>query len=321
METIKPMMSQEEIKRFIELGLGRGIDATNISPWINKSSFQVRNPTPGNLIGTDEGGLLQSYKSSISSIIDLQAELKESVSNPNTPISLGLEGEMSRSFHSSRRAVGRKVINRTVSFRIDYADNKEYDKSTPDLTKKESLASIQLQPTFEEFLSQWILKRINDHRRQVTEMSKIKEEGITALSDYLRSASKEEAGLVVDDCSNFIHLHGVTHYVNSISLGASEHTVLTESQYSQVVKKGFDISIFGTRFRSSKTIVKVQMLGKIVNEKVEKSSGNEAVVEIKILPLHSLIQQSNHLHLAMQKALTKYTEEKSIQPSKYHNTI
>lgn len=306
------MTSQEEITRFLELGLGRGIDATNESPWSNKSSFQVQNPTPDNLIWTDEGGSLQSCKSSISSIIDLQTELKESVSNPNTPVSLGLEGEMSRSYHSSRRAVGRKVINRTVSFRTDHADNKEHGKTTPpDLTKQDSTT----QSTFEEFLSHWILKRINDRQGQITEPSKIKESTM-ALSDYLRGASEEDTALVLGDCSNFILTHGVTHYVTSIALGASELTVVTESQYSQMVKKGFYISTSGTRFSSSKTIVKVQVLGKIINEEVEKNAGSEAVIEIKLLPLHSLIKQSNHLHLAMQKALIKYTEEKSIQPCK-----
>lgn len=304
METVKPTISDEEIRRFIELGLGRGVDSTNMSPWLNKSSFQVQTPTNANIIGTDKGGLLQTYKSNISSIVDLQAELKASLSSSNTPVSLSLEGEMSRSCYSSRRAVGRKVINRTISFKAGHES----------LTKN-TQPSDQMQLTFENYVSEWILKRVADRQGAMPQSQE--KESVLALHKYLSSASKKEADVVVDDCSNYIRLHGVTHYVTGISLGASEHTILTESQYSLMVKKGFDFSITGTRFSSSKAILKLQMLGKIVDEKVERGSGNEAVVEIQLLPLTSLIQQSSHLQLAMQEALIKYIEANSIRPSKF----
>ena len=295
------MVAEEEIPRFAELGLGRGVDSTNVSPWINKSAFQVRNPTVQNLIGTDEGGLLQSYKSSISGVVDIQEELKASVSTPNTPVSLGVEGELSRSCHASRKAVGRKVINRIISFRVGQEDS---DKSLP-----------KCMVTFEEFLSQWILNRINTREEKLAD-SKIEEDAGFTLNTYLSSASKKDTALVVDDCSNFIRLYGVTHYVTSISLGASEHTVVTESLYSQMVKEGFDISISDTKFKSSKTVLKIELLGRIVDEKVERGSENEAVVEIKLLPINSLIRPNSHLHHTMQEALINYIEKKSIKPSK-----
>lgn len=304
MESAQLVITSEEIKRFGELGLGRGLDSTNTSPWIDKGSFQVRNPSIDNLIGTDEGGVLQNYKSSISSIIEIQADLKASVSKPNTPFPLSLEGEISRSLRISRRAIGRKVVTKTVSYRADYTDQ------VPD-----SPSSVQL--LFEEYLSEWILKRLNDSGRKTPDAGDIKENCVSALNEYLLNASKEEMVMVTADCNHFIHLHGVTHYITSITLGASEHTIMTESQYSQAVKVGYDFSISGTRFKSSKSFLNMQCLGRIADGKAK----NEAVIEIKILPLHSLIHKNNQLHLAMQDALLQYIEEKAIQPSKYDLSI
>ena len=60
------VLTEKEMGRMIDLGLGRGIDATNEKPWVNKSSFQVRRVSFDNVIGTEEGGALQSYEREIS---------------------------------------------------------------------------------------------------------------------------------------------------------------------------------------------------------------------------------------------------------------
>ena len=301
MEASQLVITKEEIKRFAELGLGRGLDSTNTSPWIDKSSFQVRNPSIDNLIGTDEGGVLQNYKSSIASIIELQGDLKASVSRPNMPLPLSLEGEISRSLRISRRSIGRKVVTKTVSFRADCAD---HVPGSPG----------QIQLLFEEYLSEWILKRMSDAGRRTADSvgGGGGEDSVSTLNQHLLGANKDEVAMVTADCNHFVRLHGVTHYITSVTLGASEHTIMTESQYAQAVKVGYDFSISGTRFKSSKSFLSMQCLGRIANEK----AGNEAVIEVKVLPLHSLVQRNPQLHLAMQDALLQYIEEKAAQQSK-----
>jgi len=51
--------------RFVDLGLGRGIDASDPNPWLNKTSFQVRNVLRENIIGTDEGSALHTYQKEV----------------------------------------------------------------------------------------------------------------------------------------------------------------------------------------------------------------------------------------------------------------
>ncbi len=65
-ERVCPVLTKKEMGRMIEMGLGRGVDATDASPWVSKSSFQVRRVTFDSVIGTEEGGALQSYEREIS---------------------------------------------------------------------------------------------------------------------------------------------------------------------------------------------------------------------------------------------------------------
>ena len=65
-EKASPVLTEKEMGRMIDMGLGRGVDATDASPWVSKSSFQVRRVTLDSVIGTEEGGALQSYEQEIS---------------------------------------------------------------------------------------------------------------------------------------------------------------------------------------------------------------------------------------------------------------
>ena len=70
--------TDEELSRISELGLGRGVDATDPSPWSRKSSFQVRPVTSDRIITTNEGGALQTYEREIASVTTVQTSLKAS---------------------------------------------------------------------------------------------------------------------------------------------------------------------------------------------------------------------------------------------------
>ena len=189
------VLTSAEIDRMIDLGLGRGIDSTNPKPWHNKSAFQVRRVTAESVLGTEEGGSLQSFEREVTSVLSHQTNLKASVIVPQAPVQIGIDAEQSRSVSSTRRTVGKKVINRSVSFRGDFSDvpfvNNERDSTVRTLSRTydnapgavrsdadtsrslrllrdptepeadESVADMLKEYlTFEERLSKWITKRI-----------------------------------------------------------------------------------------------------------------------------------------------------------------
>lgn len=186
-----PALTSAEIERMIDLGLGRGIDATNAKPWANKTAFQVRRVIAEGVLGTEEGGSLQSYEREVASVVSHQTNLKASIVVPQSPVQIGMDAEQSRSVSSTRRTLGKVVINRSVSFLSDFNDIPVFNKETlvenvRDLMPRQLPVSSEppKQPqdlgevaqegakdssvadvyhdflTFEQRLSKWIVKRI-----------------------------------------------------------------------------------------------------------------------------------------------------------------
>ena len=199
-----PVFTPEEIFRFIDLGLGRGIDATNPRPWLNKTSFQVRRVHKDNIIGTEEGGSLQSYEREVASVHSQQTTMKLSITIPQSPLTLGTDAEMSRSISTSRRAIGKRVVNRTISFRDDFIDVPVSSAKDFCSAREEAMSSVHLvqslsaehqmqQPgyepgmthtkqsmlTFEERLAHWLVQRITAHREKAKILNKIDEDLLT----------------------------------------------------------------------------------------------------------------------------------------------
>ena len=197
------VISPNEIGRFVDHGLGRGVDITKQTPWLCKSSFQVRPVLLENIIGTEEGGSLQNYECEIISIQDQRGEMKASITVPQSPVTIGVDAEQSRSHCSKRRSVGKKVINRTISFRADFHDapssstrdpsqakveasllrKQVSSRSRPCSPQQEDLASAEdKNMTFEERLCKWILERV-EHRAELKTMQ--------ALVDKVASLKEE----------------------------------------------------------------------------------------------------------------------------------
>ena len=149
--------------RFVDLGLGRGVDASDPNPWLNKTSFQVRNVLRENIIGTDEGSALHTYQKEVISAFTLQAQLKASIPVPQAPIAIGVDSEQSKSVASTKRVVGCKVLVRTISFRegfedIPYTEQLSYSHQNEENAGKNSKQEELL--TFEERLGRWIARRM-----------------------------------------------------------------------------------------------------------------------------------------------------------------
>ena len=329
------------------------MDATDASPWLHKSSFQVRRVNIDNIIGTEEGGSMQSYEREVSSVTTQQTNLKASVAIPQAPVNLGLEGEQSRSVSTTRKAIGKRVMNRTISFSSQFDDlPQSSSKSVKTIdAQKETVVPKVVYATateveqkeldrqhvfnFEERLSKWILERII-HRYELAkkiedrtvppEISLVK--GVNPcddLSNYINAVDKEGAKQIVSDCADFVRHFRITHYVNSISLGASQYRLFSETEYySKIGAKGtfgFEslANLVISQSFSKKTTNKasdLRQIGRIVNEKVSRGTYDEAVIGIGILPIHQLVQL-RFLHLAMRKALLDYIEVQGDTSCKY----
>lgn len=122
-ETKKQNLTEDDItERCIKWGLGRGVDITKETPWLEKSSFQVRAVCIQDLVETDEGGLLKGYSDLVNSTTTIRSQVQAGVKAPDVPISIGVDLEYSRTDCSSKHVVGLKVKNRTLSFRLDFKD-------------------------------------------------------------------------------------------------------------------------------------------------------------------------------------------------------
>ena len=106
-------------------GLGRGVDITKQKPWVEKSSFHVREvdvTSDDIIIETKEGGLLKAYSEEIRSRTTVNSEVQAGVKPANTPLSVRMDVEYTRSALSAKYVSGKKIKTRTISFGVNFAD-------------------------------------------------------------------------------------------------------------------------------------------------------------------------------------------------------
>jgi len=337
----QPALTSAEVVRMIDLGLGRGLDSTDPKPWYNKSAFQVRRVTAESVIGTEEGGSLQSYEREITSITNHQLSLKASVVVPQAPVEIGIDAEASRSVTSTRKAVGKKVINRTISFRSDFDDvsyGTPLGSETFDWVSNpySSIADTQSEYyTFEERLSKWIVNRIL-YRQEMNAQEMVAEgrnpgepkfqlddvtemaDPLSVLSDFLQISNIEEKKQIVQDCSDFVSHFRITHYVSSIELGAAEYRVFSETEHTKRLGAGgafgleqlADVSVSETSaWKKTKKASNLRRIGRFTSDgRVDRGTQDEAVVGTKVQPISSLVKLP-YLSLALRKALVDYMDK------------
>ena len=319
-------LKKSEILRLIDFGLGRGVDATNATPWANKSAFQVRPVTMKNILATEEGGTLHSYEREVWSSVSLHANLKVGVEVPIpsiAPVEIGADAELSRSKSFHRRTVGKKVVNRSVSFMSDYHDvNVEKNptddaggvaQSTDNDNKQQSGSAAEAHsdlPPFEQRLSEWILEKIK-HDTRVSSSP-------TSLADFISSSDEEQKKLVLLYCYQFVRHFKITHYISTIDIGALEYTVSTETEFNMTIGGGGSldpkkiVSLSAGSSRTSKSgqrALEVKRIGKISDGKVGRGTHEEAVVGLKVVPLFTLVREIPYLQAALQWSVNCYMEE------------
>ena len=301
------MIDESEIGRFVDLGLGRGVDATKPSPWLYKSSFQVREVTFNNIIGTEEGGLVNNFEKVVESVQQLQTNMSASVP-ASQQVSVGVDAELSRSYSRTKRSVGTKVLTRTISFRADFDDicvrrrkkklrpgrvGTEQRHAAPqraltlpegDMAKAEivetNLHSNGDQDnnhklTFEERLSKWILDHLKSRK-----LAKLEEEEgdsvedanpvdkMIALADSNTVTRKDLRPL----CHDFVAATCITHYVCAIELGASKYKMMSEEEVQTRIKTTGKVGV------SSAASISASQQGSFSKKNKEKSMTKVGVI-------------------------------------------
>ena len=135
---------------YVRWGLGRGVDITKSKPWLEKSSFQVRKvdvSSASDIIETKEGGLLKEYREEIRSRTTVNCDVQAGVKPANTPLSVRMDVEYTRSTLSAKYVSGKKIKTRTISFGINFEDVPASLAKTMEAAKRDALSDRKHPPS------------------------------------------------------------------------------------------------------------------------------------------------------------------------------
>lgn len=327
----------EEEALMRELGLGRGVDGTSPTPWLKRAAFQVRKVTDKTIMGTEEGGTVQVYARDVTNIRSQQSTLKASIDVPKAPVTIGVDAEYSRTFTRSRKSVGRRVHNRTVSFVSEFDDASDWHGcnpcKTPPPSDKEGHAlegSNKDKLTFEERMCKWILTEIK-HVLKVRQMVVDSEDekksahkkGPTSIVEEFAKFFEdrwESLGSEVDQlCLKFINYFHITHYVSAIQLGAVEYKVMENEEYTRkfgskaqvevekVAELDFSTSLEWKQVTRNKTWSQIGVMTEYPKGRIVVHREDEAVIGAQIKPLSKLISHEK-LRMSLERALRMFMD-------------
>ena len=339
-----------DLQWILGLGLGRGLDATDVEPWQHISSFQVREVTTDNVVATDGIAKKEDFQEDVKSMVDQHAEIAASAKKSGIA-SIGIFAERSRSLKQSKKMVGSRVLTRTITFRSDFTNlpvNSLQDFGTAYLGNLQTTTDHERVPNFEENLCAWILQRIEARQFHATERVKHNFTGeapslngkpvhtlsgnnpISQLSDYICSLEKNcsEFETISRDCDHFVRkgaggTRAITHYVYQLKLGAFEYEILTLEEYNSKLRLGGEVSVehptaAGGELAASyshtntheRKSVGGKSVGKIKDGIVEKGTDDEKVIGVEIKPVHTLVNHLPYLRQALKEAESSYILEK-----------
>ena len=303
----------KNVPRIRDFGLGRGLDGTSPTPWLNKTPFPVRRVHFDDLIGTEESGAIQIYSNEIESVSLQHVKMKSSVTIPQSPVSIGVDDEMSRSATSLRVSVGKKIVNRAISYREDMHDaliNRVSDKA--EVGELQSSLGLEDMPSFQERAAKWICDRLEKPANpNVAAMEQLKE---------IIQKGKKDRDIIIDLCREFVTEFRITHYVSEIQLGAAQYVVMSHQQFQTTLATSANLGIEqiasaslggGSTSNRSANTKNVKKIGHInPDDTVTRWSDGEAVVGFKMQPISRLIN-NRFLKLAVQLALVEFFERET----------
>ena len=326
----EPDRKKEAVQRFAALGLGRGVDATRSKPWVEKTSFQVRSleccGDYDKLMGIEQGGAVEAYEYEAWSERKLQLKLQHSVAMSSiaatdVPVTIGMDADHSRTSTNSRHVVGRRVHNRTISFR------EEFDEM-PNATSKETEACShgKKELTFEDKLAKWVLEQLHRDGESDDEASP----AVEFHKWFKPSEHADRKDDIKKHCYDFVSFFHVTHYVSALELGALEYSVMTEEDYLRKVGAegsfGLEKVVSATlKSKSSYSLHKkrenshLKRVGLIKNPEggeyyVPRGTYAEAVIGVEMKPIHLLIRHET-LRRLLKEAVNRYIQTRVDQQS------
>ena len=306
----------EDVGYFVDLGLGRGVDATEQKPWLNRSTFQVRQVTESNILGTEEGDLIRGFVNEVESTQLLQANLRASVTASEL-VNIGVDSELSRKVSESQKSIGEKIVTRTISFRTDFENVDEIKLARADRKSGDGESEV-CEQTFESLLKWWIDKRHDEEREY----------------RYGWGSRSNDGGALTEEkikiyCSEFVEKYSITHYVQSLELGASYYFTLSEKEFETKVRSKISASGRGAGaaitseggFKRRKLQEEATVIGRMTPLRSDhpksdsqdwtvcRGTTDEAVVGVKLQPITSLVQKSIVLRGILQQAVQQYIDD------------
>lgn len=257
------------------LGLGRGVDATNRSPWLNKTSFQVLKVTDENVMETEGGGIMQSYDNTVTSVREIRSKLGVDGIKLGKKVAIGVECELSRSYNTTRRVYGKKIVTRSYSLRPDF----------------------DVSQSFEQHLMSWIDSIKSPETQQIAKSEQklqceefIKRFGIThfvcdmdlgALQYFVKNEEKRTSKVAL---SNHMKL------LDAPIINGSSGVDTTHSSHK--------------RFYTE--------IGRVITCNANRGTTHEAVVEVSLKPISTLIKDGalrKHFENATEEYIKKKEQE------------
>ena len=349
------VIGDDEYKCLESLGLGRGIDATKPYPWRDKSSIQVRRVDPDkckNIIGTEESRKCEYYEDEVNSVLTQQFSTNLTVEEPSKSLAIGIGAEHSRSFAETRKEVGQRIMTRTASFRMERDDCDDFEvklsewllerikaKRMYDMELKRDTHLTKIPERNTDTNGKDSLARMEEYITAITmRAARLAEEAATEKDETAKAAKTQDAyqetWALLQHCYDYIEHLGITHYVHTIKLGAAKYEILTQGTYdikfsatstfeiNKVAKAVVSAEASHKKHRKREKM-STNSIGIITKKDddppmVESGPPNEAVLEIELKPLHSLVS-TRALQLAMKWALKRYIKRRETRKGMYNH--
>ena len=284
-----------ELKILEELGLGVAIDITAKQPWARKSAFQAKSVLQANdLIATNESNQFLKTSQHVESYSEMQAGLESKFRpDPSKPISVHIAVDFHRNHTKSKTIKGTTVLTRTVAFRAKDPTTRRQDN----------------EEKFEKNLHTWLQRQNLVSCKDCGKNPNIES---CQCADYTYNPKTNHY------CIDYLReLGGVTHYVSSITLGATKYHIERNSTLFRSLSNSTGVSVASTseKTKASRKAVescsKQQQVGKVpqyddgnLRELLKFRTKGEAVVQCSYNSLSNLVfnlQLRKYLELGIQE--------------------
>lgn len=283
---------EEELKALEELGLGVAVDITAKHPWVSKSAFRAKSVSTKDLIVINESNKFHKSREHVETYSDIQAGLESSFRpDPSKPINVTVAADFHRSNTRSKTIDSQTLLTRTIAFRAKDPASKDESKNC-----------------FELNLHKWLVK-----------------EGCYPQCDkHYPNLCKchSYADTTNHHCICYLkELGGVTHYVSSITLGATKYHVSLNSTVFSSFSSSSGVSAdtlltASTRLKGTRKVFqaqsKVQRIGKIPNDDsniLQFRTKGEAVVKCSYHSLANLVSHPQ-LRCMLERGIHEYIDSR-----------